>query len=76
MFKTEWRSECDVRKQRFSAQQFVTPILAEDTAHFAKSTVTYIQSGQAKVAPHVNLILAGFPCKDKSPLNNKNSKHH
>jgi site-specific DNA-cytosine methylase len=75
VFKTEWRSECDVRKQRFIAQQFDTPILAEDTAQVAKSTATDIQSGQAKVVPHVNMILAGFPCKDQSPLN-KNSKHH
>ena len=37
VFKTEWRSECDVRNQRFIAQQFDTPILAEDTAHFLQS---------------------------------------
>jgi site-specific DNA-cytosine methylase len=69
-----WLAECDPRKQKFLDQQFSPDLLVADFQDMRRELVTDVRTGKEVLVPETHLLVAGFPCTQKSSLNTRASE--
>jgi site-specific DNA-cytosine methylase len=75
VFKTVWLAEHDPRKAAFLEQQFQPRLLVSDFQSMLGDFCKDSRTGASCAIPETHVLVGGFPCVQKSPLNPSASSH-